>query len=267
MDIFDCLKEECVQVGSSSTNKDGVLRELAKLAKKSSALDAISEDDLFTALIEREKIGSTGFENGIAIPHCRLSGVSEFTVGLLIVPEGVDFSAYDGQPSKIIFVIVAPDSDRDSHIRLLSTISRTLNNADVRKEIISKTTPVEVRETFLRHASGDVAKPSEEKCIFHIALQKEDKLNDILQALSSLSASVTVVESHDIGSYLHSLPLFASFWNSEEKGFHILAVGVINKKLVNELIRNVDTIVGGLAGNPGTMVTIQEVLISAGSLN
>ncbi len=266
MDIFNCLKEECIQVRAQSTNKEDILREIAKLAKKSSALDMISEDELLDALMEREKIGSTGFENGIAIPHCRLNKVKEFTVGLLLVPDGVDFEAYDGKPSNIIFFIIAPDSERDLHIRLLSTISRTLIDVAVRKEIISKTTPLEVQETFLRHANCDIKKTPEAQCMFNIALQKEDKLNDILQALSALSASVTVIEANDIGSYLHRLPLFSSFWNSEEKGYHILIVGVLNKKLANELVRNIDTIVGGLAENPGTMVTIQDILISAGSL-
>ena len=266
MDIFNCLKEECIQVGTSSTSKEGILREIAKLAKKSPSLKAITEDELFNALSEREKIGSTGFENGIAIPHCRLSKVSEFVVGLLVVPKGIDFGAYDGNPSTLLFFIIAPDSDRDLHIRLLSTISRTLIDKTVREEIISKATPLEVKEAFLRHAHGDIEKQAEVKCIFHIALQREDKLNDILQALSSFSANVTVIEANDIGSYLHSLPLFASFWNSEEKGFHLMIVGVINKKLANELVRNVDTIVGGLNDSPGTMVTIQDILISAGSL-
>ena len=267
MDIFDCLKDECIKIGTESSSKEEILREIAKLAKKSSSLDKISEDELFNALSEREKIGSTGFEKGLAIPHCRLDKVSEFVVGLIVIPEGIEFCAFDGQLSKLLFFIIAPESDRDLHIRLLSTISRTLNDASVREEILSRTTPMEAREAFLRHVPDELPMPTDKKCMFQISLQNEDHMNDILQALSSLSASVTVIEGKDIGEYLHRLPLFSSFWNSEEKGFHLLIVGMIPKKLANELIRNVETIVGGIADNPGTMVTIQDTLISVGSLN
>lgn len=267
MDIINCFKEECIQVGTRATDKQGLLREIAQLAKKSSSLDAISEDELFDALVARETIGSTGFEHGIAIPHCRLSQVTEFIVGLVIVPDGIDFNAFDGKSSKLLFFIIAPDSDRDLHIRLLSTISRTLTSKAVRKALIVTPQVSEAREIFLRHASGDIEKTATAKSIFYITLQQEEHLNDILQALAALSADVTVVEAHDIGSYLHRLPLFASFWNSEEKGYHLLIMGVLNKKLVNELVRNIDTIVGGLAENSGTMITVQDTLVSVGSLH
>jgi len=267
MDIFNCFKEECIQIGTKSSDKQGLLREIAQLAKKTSSLAAITEDELFDALMARETIGSTGFENGIAIPHCRLSRVTEFIVGLIIVPDGMNFNAFDGQASNLIFFIIAPDSDRDLHIRLLSTISRTLTSKAVRKALVVTPQVAEVREVFLRHASGVVDKPATAKSIFHIALQQEEHLNDILQSLAALSADVTVIEANDIGSYLHRLPLFASFWNSEEKGYHLLIMGVLNKDLVNELVRNIDTIVGGLAENSGTMITVQDTLISVGSLN
>jgi len=266
MDIFNCLKEECIQVGTEAKNKEEVLRDIAKLAKKSELLSNVSEDELFEALAEREKIGSTGFENGIAIPHCRLN-IDKFVVGLLLLPDGIDFEAYDNNSSNFLFFIIAPDSDRDQHIRLLSTISRTLNNKTSREEIITKNNPIDVRESFLRLTRDEVKEPTAPKCIYHIALQKEEKLNEILQALSTLSAEVSIIQAADLGEHLHKLPLFASFWNSDEKGYHVLIVGLINKKLANELIRNVDTIVGGLDKHPGTLVTIQDVLISSGSLN
>ena len=90
MSLFKDLKEECIQIGSDATNKEEVLKEIAKLAKQCSALDNVSETDLFQALLDRENIGTTGFEKGIAIPHCKLDSISEFVVGALVIPEGVD---------------------------------------------------------------------------------------------------------------------------------------------------------------------------------
>ena len=142
-----------------------------------------------------------------------------------------------------------------------------MNNKISREEISTKSNPMDVRESFLRLTRDEIKEPAAPKCIYHISLQKEEKLNEILQALSTLSAEVSVIQAADLGEHLHKLPLFASFWNAGDKGYHILLVGVINKKLANELIRNVDTIVGGLDKHPGTLVIIQDVLISAGSLN
>lgn len=268
MDIFDCLIDECIQVGSSASNKKELLAEIAKLAKKSSLLESLPESAILQALTDREDTGTTGFENGLAIPHCRLKEVSEFVVGLIIVPEGIDFEAYDGKPTKIVFFIIAPEKDRDLHIRILSTISRTLATEAVRDELISKTDPIDLKETFLRYTRDDIkADETTQKSFFHIFLQHDEYINDILQVLTSLSASVAVIEAKDAGAYLHKLPLFASLWSEEQKGFHILILGTINKKLANELIRNIDTIVGGLDGKTGTLITIQDVILTRGSLH
>lgn len=268
MDIFNSLKEECIQIGSTAKNKKELLGEIAKLAKKSSLLDSIPENVLFQALTDRESTGSTGFENNIAIPHCRLKEVPDFIVGLIIIPEGIDFEAYDRKPSKIIFFIIAPEENRDFHIRLLSTISRTLAPESVRNEMLSKTTTMDLRENFLRYVRDDIKQDeTTPKSLFHVVLQREDNLNDILQALTALSASITVIDAKDASAYLHKLPLFSSFWSDDEKGFHVLILGTINKKLANELIRNIDSIVGGLSGKTGIMVTIQDVTVCVGSLN
>ncbi len=267
MDMFGMLKEECIQIGTESRNKNEILREIAKLAKKSSVLNNISEDFLFNALSERENIASTGFENGLAIPHCHLEEINEFVIGAIVVPEGIDFKSFDGEKTDLLFFIIAPANDRDTHIRTLSIISRTLSFKGVKEELVKMTTSTAFFEGFLRHIPDEVKRKGEfTKCFFNIASQDEEHFEAIVETLSSLSASVSIIEGKDINTYLDKTPLFASFWNTEDKGFHLLATGIINKKLVNELIRSIDSITGGLEENPTTAVTIQEVLISVGSL-
>ena len=77
---------------------------------------------------------------------------------------------------------------------------------------------------------------------------------------------MSIIEGKGINTYLDKTPLFASFWNTEDKDFHLLATGTINKKLVNELIRSIDSITGGLEEKSTTAITVQEVLVSIGSL-
>ena len=101
---------ECVQLGSDARNKVEVLEEIARLAKKTDLLARFREEQIFTALQEREKIGSTGFGNGIAIPHCTLEGLKEFIIGFLVIPSGFDFQALDGQKTTVLFFIPPPGS-------------------------------------------------------------------------------------------------------------------------------------------------------------
>lgn len=268
MSLFDYFREECVQVGTSAKTKDDLLHEIAKLAKQSQVLEKLTEEELYKALSEREKLGSTGFADGIAIPHCRLDAVNEFVIGLISVPAGIAFEALDKKPSTLIFFIIAPESDRNNHVRILSGISRAVSMPKVRDELLSKLNATDLREAFLRHVSDTkVAQDIKEtKCIFHIAIQDLDKFEPILETLSSLSASISVLESNSASSYLNSLPLFSSFWNDKDKGFHRLITGTINKKLVNELIRNCEMVAGNLDDASDITVTIQDVLYSNGSL-
>ena len=268
MSLFKDLKEECIQIGSDATNKEEVLKEIAKLAKQCSALDNVSETDLFQALLDRENIGTTGFEKGIAIPHCKLDSVSEFVVGALVIPAGVDFDAFDREKSKMFFFIIAPNNENETHVRILSTISRTYMFKGVKEELLNDHSPIEFREAFLRHVPDDII-PSEKdkKCQFTIVIQNEEHFEEILEVLSALFADTSIIEGSDIGTHLNSLPLFSSFWNSEDKGFHKVAIGTINKKLVNELIRSIDTLIDGLDKNNGVTITIQDLLIATGSLH
>lgn len=268
MNILQLLNEDYFQIGTNAQTKNEILKDVAKLAKKSPILKNITEDKIFELLSERESISSTGFENGLAIPHCKIDGLSDFVLGVIIVPEGIDFKAYDKNKSDIIFFIVAPEKERNRHIRILSTISRLLSVPSYKKEILAQQTSSGLYESLMRCIPDELSSGEQEtSSLFTIMLQHQDNLNDILQAVSSLSPNVTVIEGRSLGSYLHRLPLFSSFWNSEEQESNYLITGTVNKKLANELIRNVDTIVGGLDKNPGTHVVIQDVVVSAGTLN
>jgi len=112
--LFDLLRPECIKPGIEFPDKNAAIREIAILARKSLPLRDIDEEKIFQGLQQREKIGSTGFGNGIAIPHCRLDAVRDFVVGILTVPNGVDFEAMDGQKVHVIVFIVAPARESEA---------------------------------------------------------------------------------------------------------------------------------------------------------
>lgn len=269
MKLINALREECVQIGSKPIDKKSLLKEIAQCSKRSRVLSDFDENTIFTALENRESLGTTGFGKHIAIPHCSLEDIDEFVVGIIIHNKGVEFDALDGQKVNLFVFIIGPKAQRNEHIHLLSKISRVLNNSDAVSELLSEKSAVAVRETFLRYAIDEVdAKDIPEKSLFHIFVQIEDKLEDILQIFSEIeSCSASIVRADDTSYYLNKLPLFSGFFSENSKGFNRLIIAVVPKTMANEVIRQIDDIAGNLNVNPGIMVLMQDIFFWRGSLN
>ena len=111
-------------------SKKRVLEQIAQLiAKQKSDLD---QQVVFEALIAREKLGSTGFGNGIAIPHCRMKGCDAPISALLHLDAPVDFDAIDGAPVDLLFVLLVPEAATDAHLELLRQIASMLDRKEIR---------------------------------------------------------------------------------------------------------------------------------------
>jgi nitrogen PTS system EIIA component len=90
---------------------------------------------VFDALVAREKLGSTGIGEGIAIPHCRL-GHCEGAVGLLLkLEDAVDFDAVDGRPVDLVFVLLVPEQNPEQHLKTLSHLASLFNDDDYRSDL------------------------------------------------------------------------------------------------------------------------------------
>lgn len=116
-------------------SKKRVLEQIARLI--STEVHDLAEQTLFESLFAREKLGSTGFGNGIAIPHCRLTGCSSPISAVLRLDAPVEFDAIDGAPVDLLFVLLVPEAATDEHLELLRQIASMLDRADVRKRLRS----------------------------------------------------------------------------------------------------------------------------------
>ena len=269
MKLINALREECIQIGSRAIDKRALLKEIAQCSKKSRVLSDFDENTIFTALENRESLGTTGFGKHIAIPHCFLEDIDEFVVGIVIHNKGVEFDALDGQKVNLCVFIIGPKAQRNEHIHLLSKISGVLNNNEAVSELLSEKTAVAVRETFLRFAIDEVdAKDIPEKSLFHIFVQNEDKFEDILQIFSEIErCSASIIKADDTSYYLNKLPLFSGFFSEHEKDYNRLIIAVVPKALANEVIRQIDAIGDDLNARPGIMVLVQDIFFWRGSLN
>jgi PTS system nitrogen regulatory IIA component len=114
-------------------SKKRVLEQIANLVARE--LPDLDGQDIFESLIAREKLGSTGFGNGIAIPHCRLPGCNAPISALLRLNAPVDFDAIDGAPVDLLFILLVPEAATDEHLELLRQIASMLDRSDVRESL------------------------------------------------------------------------------------------------------------------------------------
>ena len=268
MNLLEILRLECIAVGLESRDKTVTLHEIARIAKNCHVFDNVSEDQITCGLEEREKLGTTGFGKGIAIPHCRLKDISEFVVGVITVPKGVDFDALDGEKVHVIVFIIGPDVETNEHIRLLSIISRTLSIPGIIEEILAQNNSESIYESFLRY-SRDQVEPKErkKKQLCHVFVQDEELFKDILQVFAAMeTSSIAIIEAKNIREYLARIPLFAGFWSDSHLGVNRIIAAIIDKSLTNETLRAIENITGSLDKRTDVMVTVQDIFYTSGSL-
>ncbi|HEB72046.1 MAG TPA: PTS sugar transporter subunit IIA [Nitrospirae bacterium] len=133
MKIVDFLKKENCTASLSSTEKDGVLRELTALLVKNNAVS--DSDEIFNALMEREKLGSTGIGDHIAIPHAKIKGLSSLVAAFGRSETGIDYLAVDDQPVQWIFLLLASDNSKGVHLKALARISRLFKSERFKNQI------------------------------------------------------------------------------------------------------------------------------------
>ena len=268
MRLIDIVKNECVVAGMEFSGKDDCLKQIAKLAKKSSLLDGVTEEQVLEGFKKREELGSTGYGHGIAIPHCRLPGVDDFVVGLVTVPSVVEFDSMDGEKTNLLVFIVAPESEANEHVRLLSIVSGILRIADARTEMVADASSEALRESFLRHGRDDVeSNKDEERYLFHITVINDDLFRDVLQAVSAMEpVSISVVDVKQPSEYLSHIPLFAGFWSDREDNAGRIIIAQIVKHLTNETIRRIEDVTGKLDECTEVSVCVQNVFYSAGRI-
>lgn len=134
MKISELINDRLIIPNFTGKSKKQVLEELAKhlaLNKKN-----IDPDELLRVLIEREKLGSTGIGDGVAIPHGKLNGLENIILVFGKSNEGVDFESIDGRPVNLIFLLVAPSNSAGVHLKALARLSRLLKDKNFRQELL-----------------------------------------------------------------------------------------------------------------------------------
>ncbi|GAD78683.1 PTS IIA-like nitrogen regulatory protein PtsN [Vibrio ezurae] len=138
MQINQVLSLDCTKSAVHCTSKKRALELISQIAATHTGQDST---DLFECMLGREKLGSTGIGNGIAIPHARMSNSDQAIAVLLQCDEAIEFDAIDNRPVDLLFALLVPENQCKEHLKTLSCMAERLNDKKVLKQ--------------LRHAKSD----------------------------------------------------------------------------------------------------------------
>ena len=134
MKITDILKKEHIIKELDSYDKKNVLDELSSFLEDEGEIT--SKENLLAALIEREKLGSTGIGENVAIPHAKISEIDKIITVFGRSKNGVEFESLDQKPVNFIFLVIAPENSTSQHLKALARISRLFKNPSLRESVL-----------------------------------------------------------------------------------------------------------------------------------
>ena len=141
VELVKLLKKDQILMETKAVDRDEMLEELSAVAAKKFSLD---QAEILRLVKERESMDSTGLENGVAIPHCRIAGLKEAKVVLGISKAGVDFHSMDQSMAKAVFMIMTPEDDPQSQLEIISQVATFFKSPEVTQKFVSGKTPSEL---------------------------------------------------------------------------------------------------------------------------
>jgi nitrogen PTS system EIIA component len=135
MRIIELLNKDRILPGIKATDKRGVIEELADTLV--SGIYHFNREKVIEVLLERERLGSTGIGDNIAIPHGKLQNLDQLVLSFGRSLEGVNFDSMDGKPTNLFFLLMAPENSVGVHLKALAKISRMLKNSAFRQSLMT----------------------------------------------------------------------------------------------------------------------------------
>ena len=135
MKIIDFLKEKAIIPDLKSTDKEGVIKELVSLLERNGEIPG--KEKIAKVILEREKLGSTGIGQGIAVPHAKTDDVKQIVIAFGLSQRGVNFESLEGEPVYILFLVLAPIGSIGIHLKVLAKVARLLKDKAFRNSIRS----------------------------------------------------------------------------------------------------------------------------------
>lgn len=146
MTLTDVLDKDLIKIPLESSTKHAILEELVDILVTQRQVG--NRDELLSAVIARETLGSTGLADGIAIPHAKTASIDSIALVVGITTEPVDFDAQDGKGSQFFFLVLAPEHEASAHIEILASIARATASPLFRRLLAAAKSADEVMALF-----------------------------------------------------------------------------------------------------------------------
>ena len=147
MKLPEIIEEDYIIPELKAKDKRGVLEELAEVI--SNHEPSIDKAALVKVLVERERLGSTGIGDGVAIPHGKMNGVRHPIISFGRSKKGLDFDSMDGQPAHLFFLLIAPEDSSGIHLQVLARIAKILKNRAFRQKLMEPSSRKELYQTII----------------------------------------------------------------------------------------------------------------------
>jgi len=145
--IAEILQEQCIVADIKGKTKREIITELVEALAKARLIEDV--EAVVNVVMDREKLGSTGIGNGVAVPHGKLKNIKNIMCALGRSQSGVDFDAVDRSPVHIFFLVLAPEDSASLHLKVLSRITKILRDQSLRKKVIKLTTVHDIYTSIL----------------------------------------------------------------------------------------------------------------------
>ena len=146
MKILDIVREELIIADLKAVSKKEAIEEMAALAVRHD--ERLSLEPLLDVLLEREKLGSTGIGDGVAIPHGKIAGIDAWISVFARSAEGIDFESMDNKKAHLFFLLVAPENSTGDHLKALAKISRLMKEPQFRMDLMEAKSREEILRAF-----------------------------------------------------------------------------------------------------------------------
>ena len=225
--LKDIITLDCIDIDLKGTTKSEIIDEMIDILYKSGKLN--DREEYKKEILKRESQGSTGMEEGIAIPHAKTNAVKTSTVAIGISKNGVDYQSLDGEPSRLFFMIAASDTSADSHIEILSKLTTLLLEDEIREGLLNASS----KEELLN--------------ILFSAMEKEETSQDIQQESDNSLPQVLAVTACPTGIAHTYMAADSLTKKAKEMGVRIKVEtngsGGVKNELTEEEIKNAKGII------------------------
>jgi PTS system nitrogen regulatory IIA component len=144
--LEEIIKPDSVLCNAHARSKKHCLEILSELLVRSHP--GVASEDIFEGLIERERLGCTSLDQGVAFPHCRVAGLDASVGALIKLSEAVEFDSPDGEPVDLVFGLMVPAEVNEQDHANISSIAELLGDRDLRERLRGATSSIELYETL-----------------------------------------------------------------------------------------------------------------------